>query len=351
MKVVSKSLRQLKQQFRSYIGPTIQSIAYHTRIMQLSYRLNHNGAIILMYHSVAEESFAKYIDPRDHVPLDVFKKQMAFLAQHRKVVGLDKLVTMLRQGQTPETGTIVITFDDGYLDNLSVAAPILDQYGLKANLFLPTGYIDRGETQWVDQVYTAFKFRTKRELLTLSKNAKEIFNLDDPMQYTTGYQAVCMNMLSATATKRRACLDDLLGQLQPSESPPQLTMTWNDVKTVLTNHQCFQVGGHTMEHTDMTSVCEDEARYELNCCARQIEDAIGIQPKHFSFPYGRTSGRLRQLVAEAGFESACGGDSDPVINSIIDPYMLPRVEAPASMRRFDLLTKTENTGIWRRLGR
>ena len=46
-----------------------------------------------------------------------------------------------------------ITFDDGYRDNLTVAAPILEKYRLPATLFLATGYVERGETQWSDTLH------------------------------------------------------------------------------------------------------------------------------------------------------------------------------------------------------
>ena len=54
------------------------------------------GAIVLMYHSVADRDEAAWIDPRNHVPADVFARQMAFLAEHRKVVSLAQLVTRAR---------------------------------------------------------------------------------------------------------------------------------------------------------------------------------------------------------------------------------------------------------------
>jgi peptidoglycan/xylan/chitin deacetylase (PgdA/CDA1 family) len=117
-------------------------------------------------------------------------------------------------------------------------------------------------------------------------------------------------------------------------------------------HRCFQVGGHTLEHTDLTSISEKEARKELSSCARRFEEELGFHPRYFSFCYGRTSELLRQLAAEAGFEAACGGEGlNPVIEAPANIFRLPRIAAPASMELFDLVTSASNTGIWRRLGR
>lgn len=304
-----------------------------------------------MYHSVADEVNARWIDPRDHVPPAIFKQQIEFLAERKKVIGLSELASLLLQGKTPDNNTIVITFDDGYLDNLTIAAPILERYGLKATLFLPTGLIDRGETQWVDQVYSIFKYRRINELIW-PESTRTRFDLQNPMQRKEGYQIVCNSLLIASAKIRKNHLNKLTDQLQPSKIPPRLTMTWNDVNTLLTEFQCFQIGGHSIEHTDLTSIAEQNARDELRDCMLRIEQATDISPHYFSFPYGRTSSKLRNISAEVGFKSAFGGDgNDPIITSETDIYALPRVEAPASMKQFDLLTRTSNTGIWRRIGR
>ncbi len=322
-----------------------------TGMMQLMANVRQiKGAVILMYHSIADNSQTQWIDPSNHVPTKVFKKQIAFLVSQRKVVALDDLVTTLQQGKTPKDGTVVITFDDGYLDNLTIAAPILDNYGLSASIFLPVNYIDRGETQWIDQVYCAFKSRTKSKLIW-GQNAVTSFNLDEASQYNNAYHKVCLSMLSATAIQRRAWLKTLQDKLQPSIQPPRLTMTWDEIRTLSTKHQCFQIGSHTLEHTDMTNISLKKARHELTYSTQRIKDIIGTQPHHFSFPYGRSSKDLRQLVAETGFKSAfCGGNTDPIVTSINDLYALPRIKAPSSMGHFDMLTNCANTGIWRKLG-
>ena len=345
-------LTPVKQQLRHNFGPFVQGMGYATGMMQLMAHIRQEeGAIILMYHSVADDKSAQWIDPANHNPADVFARQMEFLSNKRKVVALDELVAELKQGKTPPAGTMAITFDDGYLDNLTVAAPILDYYQLPATLFLPTGYIDRGESQWVDQAYCAFKFRSESALSWRAK-AAIIFDLDDPAQHQTGYRVVCKELLQAGVVQRHELLDKLNEQLQPSALPPRLTMNWDEMRTLLSKHRCFQIGGHTLEHTDLSGVSEEQAQKELTACAQRIEEELGQRPRHFSFCYGRTSASLRRLAAAAGFEAACGGEGvDPVIKAPADLFRLPRVAVPASMGRFDLLTSSANTGIWRRLGR
>jgi peptidoglycan/xylan/chitin deacetylase (PgdA/CDA1 family) len=342
----------VKQQFRRFFFQPIQILGFSSGLMQIAARLRkNNGAIILMYHSVANTTQAEWIDPRNHVRAEIFEKQIIFLSQNRKVVAFDELISALRTGKPFAPGTVVITFDDGYIDNLSVAAPILEHYRMPATLFLPTGYIDRGETQWVDQVYTTFKYKT-RHRLKWGTNPERVFELCSPKQTAACYQNVCMALLMANPEKRRVLLDDLYTQLSPTMRPPRLTMNWVDVRNLLANYKRFQIGGHTLEHTDLTCTSRENAQSELTACSQRIQKEVGIRPRYFSFCYGRTSEPLRRLVAEARFEAACGGgDIDPVVTIAADLFRLPRVAAQNSMRRFDLSTSAANTGIWRKLGR
>lgn len=345
-------MQLLKQQLRRRFGPTVHALSHYSGLMQLmAYLQGIQGAVVLMYHTVADETCCHWVDPRNHVPAVVFERQMAFLARRKRVISLAELVVLLQQGKSPANGTVVITFDDGYLDNLTVAAPILDRYGLPATLFLPTGYIDRAETQWVDQAYSAFKFRNNSRLVW-GEGVATTFNLDDRTEHQAGYLAVCEQLLQAGVHERRELLDELFGQLHPASLPPRLTMNWHEVKSLQRSYPCFEIGGHTVEHIDLSNVSEEEAQKELITCAQRLEEELGVQPRHFSFCYGRTSDSLRRMAAAAGFEAACGGDGlDPVLRAPADLFRLPRVAGPAAMRRFDLLISSANTGIWRRLGR
>jgi len=340
------------KRIRNLFGSSLQMAAYSTGLMSLAACMRQrNGAIILMYHSIADSMQSKWVDPENHVEPEIFEQQMKFLSQNRKVVSFSELIATLQKGCTPPDGTVVITFDDGYLDNLSIAAPILEHYKMPALLFLPSAYIDRSETQWIDQAYTAFMFRSNR-LLRVGSNPTFCFDLDNKLQSRSGYKAVCRGLLSAGVEERQSLLADLYDQLAPTERPPRLTMTWDDVRTLLSEYKLFHIGAHTAEHTDLTSVSEKNAKEELAICMNRIKAEVNIYPHYFSFCYNRSSESLRHLVAEAGFEAACGGRGlDPVIKLPSNLFDLPRIAAPASMRFFDILTNSVNTGIWRRLGR
>lgn len=308
------------------------------------------GAIILMYHSVAAKEDAVWIDPSNHLPPEAFERQMQFLAKHRRVISLTTLIESLRQGESCPPGSVVITFDDGYRDNLTIAAPILSQYGLPATLFLPTGQIDRGEIQWIDEIYSCFRFRSCDHLSGL-ESLTQTCDLSDATQHEFAYRTLCDTLLISDHDTRRRLIDTAYKRLKPSKRPPQLTMTWGDVRDLQTKYPGFDIGGHTVNHTDMSKLTADQALQELAACRERIQQMTGVAPVHFSFPYGRTSPMLQKVVADALFESACGGGHDPMNGISADRFALRRVAAPSTEDHFGFLTNPLNSGLLHRMVR
>jgi peptidoglycan/xylan/chitin deacetylase (PgdA/CDA1 family) len=254
------------------------------------------GAIILMYHSVAQDDEAGFIEPQNRIAPRLFEQQMAFLAAERRVVPLAELVEAIERGESPSAGTVCITFDDGYRDNLTVAAPILDQYRLPATLFLATGYVERAENQWSD---------TLHRVIDRSLHAR---------------------MLEASHGERLRVLDEFRG----SQKPPRLMLDWDEARRLVRRYPRFEIGGHTRDHLDLTRH-PGEAPAQIEGCAADLRRELGVEPRHFSYPYGRSCAASRRAVMHAGWRSAVVTDAAPRIGPAADRYAMPRVPAPRSM--------------------
>lgn len=88
------------------------------------------GASILMYHSVGRNNAFFTVSP------ERFEEQMRMLASSgKRVLRLEEVLRRAEEGESL-TDCVAITFDDGYLDNIENALPILRRYGFPAALFL-----------------------------------------------------------------------------------------------------------------------------------------------------------------------------------------------------------------------
>src|SRR5436190_558012 len=96
-----------------------------------------------MYHRVAEVE-------RDRHQLcvrpDRFEAQVAWLAERVDVVPLERAL------QPAASPRVVVTFDDGYADNATVAAPILERHGVPATMFVVSGVVGSQADFWWDEL-------------------------------------------------------------------------------------------------------------------------------------------------------------------------------------------------------
>lgn len=66
-----------------------------------------------------------------------------------------------------------------------------------------------------------------------------------------------------------------------------------------------EIGAHTLTHPRLTQVSEARAREEIAAAKRKLEDAFGIELRHFCYPYGDHNERVVELVRAAGYATAC----------------------------------------------
>jgi len=91
-------------------------------------------AVILTYHSISHGPKPLCISP------EAFAKQMEWLRNNANVVSLSALVALLHRGGAFPARTVALTFDDGFEDFATAAAPVLLRLKLPAVVFLPTAY-------------------------------------------------------------------------------------------------------------------------------------------------------------------------------------------------------------------
>lgn len=106
---------------------------------------------ILMYHSLDEKKVKNYAAIKPHI----FYKQLKFMkAKNYKVIPLAEYCRMLKENRPIPKNIAVITFDDGYRDNLK-GVEILKKFGYPATIFVivnqigSPGYLTKDDIRWL----------------------------------------------------------------------------------------------------------------------------------------------------------------------------------------------------------
>ncbi len=87
-----------------------------------------------------------------------------------------------------------------------------------------------------------------------------------------------------------------------------------------------QIGAHSLTHPYLTRVSFREAREEVISSRKKLEDKFGVAVIHFCYPYGDWNEPIRDLVREAGYQTACTTETG-VNTSTTSPWELKRIMA------------------------
>ena len=322
-----------------FLLTVIQHFFWWSGLFEFYLRLvKKNGAIILMYHSIINSKNHHVIDPTYAMDVDDFEQQMKFLSRHRYVISMGELSNKLAKGETPKRGTVVITFDDGYLDNYELAAPILKKYKLPATIYLATGYVSRSEPQWIDQLHWIFQTRTCHTLSLKEKNIYKNFDLRKKRELHRAYSALVSQLIESNQKARAVLLSHIRSELKPSHEMPRTTLSWDDIKEMVDKYPNIEIGAHTNGHISLTTMDKKLIIEDIVTCKREIESQLGYCPKHFTYPYGRSNSEVRSIVESMNFKSAAVTDPASLIDKNSDLFLLPRLNAPKSMSLFRALT-------------
>lgn len=250
-----------------------------------------------------------------------FEVIVRFIKENFAVLPLADAVRHLSTGSLPAAAAS-ITFDDGYADNFTVAAPILKRHGLEATFFIATGFIDGGR-MWNDTVIEAVR-KTPDGDLDWCDLGLGLHALADTGSRVTAYQAI-LGQLKYFDGIRRCELAAEIARRSGLPADSDLMMTRMQVARL---HQMgMSIGGHTVNHPILAKLSDDEARYEIQAGRKVLIDWIGVEPELFAYPNGVPNkdytSRDVDLVRESGFLAAVSTARGAASTSA-DPFELPR---------------------------
>lgn len=92
---------------------------------------------ISMYHYTRDLAHSRYPEIKG-LAYDLFEQQLQFFRKNFSVVTMQDVVQAIENnGENLPNNALLLTFDDGYIDNFTVALPLLKKYGMQGSFFIP----------------------------------------------------------------------------------------------------------------------------------------------------------------------------------------------------------------------
>lgn len=258
-----------------------------------------NGSLlVLIYHRVLAQPDPLLPDEPD---VTAFAAQMDVIRATCQVLPLAEAVERLYSGSLPPRAAC-ITFDDGYANNLTCAAPVLAQRRMPATVFIATGFIGGGR-MWNDTVIEAVR-RAGAEL-DLAALGLGRYSLPDVESRRRAFQAI-INALKYREPAERLGKATQIAERVGSDLPTDLMLAESQLKQL--RGAGLEVGAHTVTHPILARLDSAAAKREIAASKSYLEAVVGEPVRLFAYPNGRpTQDYERQhvdMVRAAGFAAA-----------------------------------------------
>jgi peptidoglycan/xylan/chitin deacetylase (PgdA/CDA1 family) len=290
-----------------------------------------------MYHRIAE-------DPIDQWGLSVsaahFEEQLQVLRRTRRPFPLTDFVRGLAAGALP-SDAVAVTFDDGYVDNLTAGKPRLTAADMPATVFLATGYIDHPGEFWWDEL----------SRLVLTGHGPRNFELEigeKALRVALGDSADAGEggTVRATGSKTRQSALTLIWEAMRPLNDDKRQSAMAQIRSVLVDRGkhvdrgramkrdevrnlaadgLVTIGAHTVTHPLLTALKDNACQNEIRDSKSDCEALTGTTVTGFAYPYGDFDDRARKAVSAAGFAFACSTRHAPA-SPASDLLALPRVQ-------------------------
>jgi peptidoglycan/xylan/chitin deacetylase (PgdA/CDA1 family) len=287
---------------------------------------------ILIFHRVHAVTDPLFRDDPDAHSFDALLKHVA---SRFRVMPLAQAVRALREGTLPSRA-LSITFDDGYADNLTVAAPILRRHGMSATVFVASGYLDGG---WMfnDVVIEALRSTRKAELDLRARNlGRYLLRSDDDRR--NAINTILPSVKYLPPRERDAVARQILREADVTlPASPMLT---SDMVRALPDAG-LDVGAHTVMHPILSRIGDRDARSEIAQSKEQLSRLARRDVSLFAYPNGVPGTDYGPahvaMVRDSGFAAAVT-TSPGAASAACDPFELPRFTPWAkAAHKFDVL--------------
>ena len=242
-----------------------------------------DGVLILNYHRIGDRQHSLLDRNLWSATDEDFDLQIGTIARNFQVIGLNELDSVLgkKHGRF-----VMVTFDDGYLDNYTNAYPILKSHSVPATFFITTGFLDIPKVPWWDEI--AWIVRSS-PLLGLEPNrwTTTAVAFDEPNREGAISRLLAVfKGLSGDVTEDYLCFlgDTLQAGRCPKDIAHGLWMTWDMIREMKQWGMTF--GGHTVHHPILANLSADQQDAEIGPCRKRLVEELGEPIDAFSYPVG-----------------------------------------------------------------
>jgi len=344
--------RVFKKNVIKLVKIIICTVFYYSRVIAVRRKKSKKSLFILAFHNINDQSF----DPLSMgISVTLFEHLLKFLKKSYSIISLNQLLILIKEKRDIPSGSIILTFDDGYKDNYLNAFPLLKKYDIPATIFISVEAIHKQEALWYDRLVIAIN-STQKNFLDLKKiGLGEYFLVSEKDKIKT-IKEITETSKYMNKEKRDKTINAIIKELHvdKEDNSESRMLSWEEIKTMSKSGISF--GSHGMSHSILTTLSKEEAEYEIKESKRIIKEKVGMDVNMYAYPNGSEkdfSDDVISLLKKYGYAAACtlmhGSNED------LQPFKLKRYNVTRGMITglfggfSHVLFETEISGIFDKL--
>jgi len=301
----------------------LYAFCYFSGIVGIFYYFTKRNQLILTYHNVlSDEDF-------DHsLHLGVSCNASAF---SRQINIVKKYFTVTTELGKP--GSCVITFDDGFKNNVTVAEKLLANEDIKAIIFVPLKNFQQQKTLWVDEVIKWLSYVPVGNYQLLGED----YCIKNESNRRGLWQAI-WDSCKSNKNLQDCIVDQLNSQYPFSELEISASLLKNRFSMLNKNDidrlksRGHKIGCHSVSHHILSSLDEEQLKSDFSVCEKEIDRLYNTNI--YSYPFGGKD-EVSSVVVERCKESRF---SAGLMNYRCTPsqYSLPRISLPNTKNKYEI---------------
>jgi len=263
--------------------------------------------MVLTYHRIGDAAETPYDSGTFSASAEQFDAQITHLKRCFHIVDLEEAREIAAGREAPAGASILITFDDGYRDNYTLAFQILRSRNVPACFFLPTAFVGTGTVPWWDVIAYIIK-QSKNRAIRLQYPQPVTFDLEREGLSQAIMQILELYKSSEMRDKERflSGLEDGCGTQRPTTDSNRRFLSWDEAREMQQAGMAF--GSHTHTHEILSKLLPEQQEEELRISRETMEKQLARPVSVMAYPVGERSTFSQEttmrLLERTGYSAA-----------------------------------------------
>jgi peptidoglycan/xylan/chitin deacetylase (PgdA/CDA1 family) len=285
-----------------------KKIAQSAALNRLVSQFYSDRLTVLCYHGVIPGELPPGHPQRvNSVSAAAFREQLEFVCRWFQPVSVSAVRDWCVHEKPLPKRPLLVTFDDGYRNNLTCAAPILKKFGVPAVIFVSTGYINTQRLFWYDELVRRLSLWALPQIPMPGSEDSKIWPSTAKERSALAREVVntCKRILDEDRLHYLDRIREHTGAwaADPAESGVVHPLSWEEVRELV--KQGFAIGSHTVEHPILSRLSPSALDEELCGSKACIERETGQPCFSIAYPNGTLADISPAVLARteaAGYE-------------------------------------------------